>query len=105
MFGTSTVTSPGDRSGCRPGPDWFDAYFQRKVLADLGGRPLLRFMLDRLEGLQVDQLIVATSDRPDDDRVEAIAQGAGVGCVRGPEDDVLARFALALRSNPGRHRR
>ena len=61
---------------------------------------MLRFMLDRLEGLKVDRLVVATSDRAEDDRVEAVAQGAGVACVRGPEDDVLARFALALRSNP-----
>jgi len=71
-----------------------------KVLAELGGRPLLRFMLDRLESLKVDKLVVATSDDPDDDRVEAVAQAAGVACVRGPEHDVLARFALALRSHP-----
>ncbi len=71
-----------------------------KVLADLGGKPLLRFMLDRLESLKVEMLVVATSDHPDDDRVEAVAQAAGVVCVRGPEHDVLARFALALRSNP-----
>ncbi|MGA2522455.1 MAG: NTP transferase domain-containing protein, partial [Acidimicrobiales bacterium] len=71
-----------------------------KVLADVGGKPMLRFMLDRLEGLKVGSLVVATSDRPDDDRVEAVAQDAGVACVRGPEDDVLARFAVALRTNP-----
>jgi spore coat polysaccharide biosynthesis protein SpsF len=71
-----------------------------KVLADLGGKPLLRFMVDRLEGLNVDKLVVATSEHPSDDRIEAIARDAGVACVRGPEHDVLARFALALRSNP-----
>ena len=71
-----------------------------KVLADVGGRPMLRFMLERLESLKVDRLVVATSDYPEDDRVEAVAQAAGVVCVRGPEQDVLARFALALRSNP-----
>ncbi len=61
---------------------------------------MLRFMLERLESLKVDRLVVATSDYPEDDRVEAVAQAAGVVCVRGPEQDVLARFALALRSNP-----
>ena len=45
-----------------------------KVLQDLGGRPMLRFMLDRLADLRVDELVVATStlDRDDavvDDRV------------------------------------
>ena len=71
-----------------------------KVLADLGGKPMLRFMVDRLEDLNADRLVVATSDLPNDDRVEAVAEAAGVGCVRGPEQDVLGRFALALRSYP-----
>ena len=71
-----------------------------KVLADLDGKPLLRFMLDRLESLKVDKLVVATSDHADDDRVEAVAHAAGVACVRGPELDVLARFGVALRNNP-----
>jgi len=70
-----------------------------KVLADLDGRPLLRFMLDRLNSLKVDKLVVATSDRPEDDRIEDVAQKAGVACLRGPEDDVLSRFALVLRYN------
>ncbi len=61
---------------------------------------MLRFMLERLERLKVDRLVVATSDYPEDDRVEAVAQAAGVVCVRGPEQDVLGRFALALRGNP-----
>lgn len=71
-----------------------------KVLADLGGRPMLRFLLDRLASLAVDRLVVATSTLDRDDPVAAIAEGAGVSCVRGPEDDVLARFALALRHHP-----
>ena len=71
-----------------------------KVLADLGGRPMLRFMLDRLARLSVDDLVVATSDLHQDDPVAAIAGGAGVAVVRGPEDDVLARFALALVQHP-----
>jgi len=71
-----------------------------KVLADLGGRPVLELMIDRLARAHVDHLVVATSDLPTDDPVAALAERGGVGVVRGPEADVLARFALALDRYP-----
>ena len=71
-----------------------------KVLADLGGRPVLQLMLERLARAHVDQLVVATSDLPGDDPVAALAGRCGVAVVRGPEADVLARFALALDRYP-----
>jgi spore coat polysaccharide biosynthesis protein SpsF len=71
-----------------------------KVLADLGGEPLLAFMLRRLRPIAVDRLVVATSDDRRDDAVAAVAERAGVAVVRGPEDDVLARFAIALDAHP-----
>jgi spore coat polysaccharide biosynthesis protein SpsF len=61
-----------------------------KVLADLGGRPTLGLQLDRLAGLHVDQLVVATSEARADDAIERLARDRGVAVVRGPEDDVLA---------------
>ena len=67
-----------------------------KVLQDLGGRPLLRFMLDRLADLHVDELVVATSTLDRDDAVVDIAFDAGRQVVRGSETDVLDRFATAL---------
>ncbi len=48
-----------------------------KVLQDLGGRPLLRFMLDRLADLRVDELVIATSTLDRDDAVVDIAFDAG----------------------------
>src|SRR4051794_24356614 len=71
-----------------------------KVMAELGGRPELAFMLDRLSGLAVDRLVVATSTAAADDRIEALAHQQGVAVVRGPEDDVLARFIVALDEFP-----
>ena len=74
-----------------------------KVLQDLGGRPLLRFMLDRLAGLRVDELVVATSTLDRDDAVAEIACAAGRPVVRGSEADVLDRFATALDAYPADH--
>jgi len=74
-----------------------------KVLADLGGKPLLRFMLDRLSGLAVDDLVVATSDLSRDQAVAEVAAAASVAVVRGSEGDVLDRFRLALDRFPAAH--
>lgn len=74
-----------------------------KVLADLGGRPMLEFLLHRLRGVEHVDVVVATSDLPRDDAVAAVATAAGVGVVRGPEADVLARFGLALDRHPAAH--
>ncbi|HMQ24518.1 MAG TPA: glycosyltransferase family protein, partial [Acidimicrobiales bacterium] len=67
-----------------------------KVLADLGGRPVLQLMLERLTRAHVDRLVVATSNRPGDDPVADLAEALGVPVVRGSEADVLGRFLLAL---------
>jgi spore coat polysaccharide biosynthesis protein SpsF len=74
-----------------------------KVLQDLGGRPLLHFMLDRLADLKVDALVVATSTLDRDDPVAEIAQRAGRAVVRGSETDVLGRFVTALTEHPADH--
>ncbi len=74
--------------------------FPGKVLADLHGKPLLGFMLDRLTGLDVDHVVVATPDGPADDEVERVAAMHGAKVVRGPEDDVLGRFSLVLDQFP-----
>lgn len=67
-----------------------------KVLADLGGRPVLRFLLDRLSrAKELDQVIVATSTHESDDPVARAALAAGVSVARGPLDDVLERFRQA----------
>lgn len=70
--------------------------FPRKVLAEVLGRPMLRFQLDRLESLRCDELVIATSDLPADDAIVTLAADAGVAVVRGPETDVLARFGAVM---------
>jgi spore coat polysaccharide biosynthesis protein SpsF len=74
-----------------------------KVLQPIAGRPMLGFMLDRLAGLAVDDLVVATSDLYRDDPIAEIAREVGVAVVRGSESDVLARFGTALDRFPADH--
>lgn len=66
-----------------------------KVLADLAGMPLVEWCLSRLEAAQVGPVVLATTTLPADDALEALGNRLGIRTVRGPEDDVLQRFALA----------
>lgn len=71
----------------------------RKVLADIGGRPLIAFLLERLRRCDVlDFIVLATTNQPDDDELVDLAESLGLNVVRGSEQDVLARFALAAAS-------
>lgn len=74
-----------------------------KVLADLGGHPLLGVLLDRINGRLDAEVVVATSTGRGDDAVAELAEQRNVPVVRGSEDDVLARFALALHEHPAGH--
>jgi spore coat polysaccharide biosynthesis protein SpsF len=66
-----------------------------KVLAEIAGRPLLEWCLLRLAAANVGPVVLATTTLAADDRLEALAARLGVETVRGPEEDVLQRFALA----------
>lgn len=67
-----------------------------KVMKPIVGQPLLWHILHRLGKSQlIETICVATTSDPADDALAAYAQAHGATVVRGPEDDVLARFALA----------
>ena len=71
--------------------------FPGKMLADLAGRPVLWHVVHRLRRCAaVSEIILATSEATADAPLAAAAQEMGVTVVRGPEADVLKRFALAL---------
>jgi spore coat polysaccharide biosynthesis protein SpsF len=70
-----------------------------KVLAEVGGRPMLEFLLARLRPLGA-RVVVATSDLPGDDPVAECAEAAGVPVVRADEQDVLGRFLAAVEAHP-----
>jgi spore coat polysaccharide biosynthesis protein SpsF len=72
-----------------------------KVLADLGGRPVLEWVVRAAQAAgQVTEVIVATSTLAVDDIVADLAASLGVAVVRGSEDDVLSRFVAALDAHP-----
>lgn len=67
-----------------------------KVLAEVAGRPLLALIVERARAaVRVDQLVVATTLRPDDDAVADLAGRLGVECFRGSEEDCLDRYYRA----------
>ncbi len=70
-----------------------------KVLASLGDRPALEWLIERLELCEeADALIVATTERPEDDVIAEYCRNEQVDLYRGPENDVLARYEEAARA-------
>jgi len=67
-----------------------------KVLRPLAGRPMLAHLLDRLaQARALSSVVVATSDRADDDPIAELCARGGVRCYRGQLDDVAERLAGA----------
>jgi spore coat polysaccharide biosynthesis protein SpsF len=70
-----------------------------KVLMELCGRPMLAQQIRRLRACRcVDEIMIATTVNETDDPVAELARREGVGCFRGSEHDVLARYVGAARS-------
>jgi len=69
-----------------------------KVLMDVAGQPMLAQQLRRLKQCTlVDDIVVATTTNATDDPVAGLAHREQVGCFRGSEQDVLARYVGAAR--------
>lgn len=64
-----------------------------KVLAPIGGTPVLTHVLRRCLAIKgVDVVVCATVDSSDGDSVSALAEKLNVHVFRGSENDVLARY-------------
>ena len=71
-----------------------------KILADLAGRPMLARELERLRRCtRANEIVLATTTRPTDDPVVALAEAEGVRHFRGSEHDVLSRYLGAARES------
>ena len=74
-----------------------------KVLSPVLGVPMLGRQIERVARARIDRVVVATSDDPSDDPIEAFAAGLGVACFRGSLGDVLDRMYRAARANHAEH--
>lgn len=69
-----------------------------KVLRDLKGKTVLEHDIERIrQAKKVEGIIIATTERPEDQEIVNIAQKCGVDFFRGSEDDVLSRYYYATK--------
>ncbi|HEY4113519.1 MAG TPA: NTP transferase domain-containing protein [Rhizomicrobium sp.] len=67
-----------------------------KVLKPIAGKPLLWHVVHRLSrSKRIDQIAIATTTNPRDEAIVEFGRENDVTVIRGPEEDVLARFAFA----------
>lgn len=69
-----------------------------KVLLEVLGKPLLAYLLERLERCQtLSSLVVATTIDPSDDRIVNFCANLHYDCFRGSEEDLLQRYKEAAK--------
>ena len=74
-----------------------------KVALSLCGKPLLHRVVQQARRSRLLQdVIVATSDQPDDDVVEDLCERIGVACSRGSLNDAQSRFVTIAEPYPER---
>lgn len=67
-----------------------------KVLRQIGGRPMFSFQLERMRrARRLDDIVIATTTNASDDPIVALCEAERCKVSRGPEHDVLARYADA----------
>ncbi len=71
--------------------------FPYKTFADIDGKPLLWHVVNRLKyAKMIDDIIVATTANPKDDKIEEWCNRESIKCFRGSEEDVLNRYYNAV---------
>ncbi|MBM3143731.1 MAG: acylneuraminate cytidylyltransferase [Chloroflexi bacterium] len=69
-----------------------------KVLLDIGGRPMLQWVVERTcRAKTITHVVVATTTDPSDDPVAEFCQSQNIAFTRGSVHDVLDRYYLAAR--------
>ncbi|MEZ4808483.1 MAG: 3-deoxy-manno-octulosonate cytidylyltransferase [Flavobacteriales bacterium] len=73
---------------------------RRKLLLPLDDSTVIGKVIERAVSVPgMDQVVLCTSDLPDDDELEIIASEAGIGCFRGSPEDVLQRLRDACHAH------
>ena len=69
-----------------------------KTLKPLHGRPMLARMIERLKRVKLaDVIVIATTDRPEDEPIVDLAKELGIGYYQGSSKDVLDRVLKAAK--------
>lgn len=72
-----------------------------KAFLPLKGMPMFVYLIRRLKSFNFPYpIIIATTDRAEDDLIASWSQGEGVKVIRGEENDVIARFIRCLKAFP-----
>jgi len=75
-----------------------------KVLLPLVGHPMLWHIVQRLRKVKsVSEVVVATTDKEQDNAIVAFCETEGIQCFRGSEADVLDRFYRAAKQAKADH--
>ena len=67
----------------------------KKVLYQINGKPLLKYLIERLTSIVEGELCIATSDHTKDDEIEDLCLVEKVPCFRGSLKDVANRILSA----------
>ena len=71
-----------------------------KILKEICGKTILYHEIDRLKKCkEIDEIVIATTDKEDDDKIVNEAKKLSVKYFRGSENDVLSRFYYAAKEN------
>src|SRR5262249_5722747 len=72
-----------------------------KTLMEIESRPVIQHIIERVQSARgIDDLVVATTDRPADDSLVAFLKAGRVKVFRGSENDVLDRFYQCAAVHP-----
>lgn len=74
-----------------------------RQMSAFAGSTVLDVALRRLSGFSEGPVVVAISDLPTDQDIEGIARANDAATVRGPSDDMLARFVEVIADYPAEH--
>ena len=75
-----------------------------KSLKKIMGKPILEILIARVKRSNlITEIVIATSENPNDDAIELLAKRLNVGCFRGSEDDVLGRVLKAAKAYRADH--
>lgn len=71
-----------------------------KNIMKIAGKPMMQLLAERVTASHlVDKVVIATSTERSDDPLEALAHRIGVGCYRGPLENVMERICGAAKAH------